>query len=223
MVQLSGFGKPKTIKVKRTFTRNHRENINNFEKRKELEPKTFNKTFKKHFNKLISESSLNMEELQEMKTPTLIDHIYGCIEKSEQSFADVEALLAFSSIAGFDVPANALFAFKLSRAALKLAKTRKVKFVDAVIDGIALAVPAARLSGYTKYSALDRGARVFQMGLKKVIKGESIKPANALLAYSSIVPSLTSRKIGASVAGSLARQHAAMNGYFHFPKSNKKT
>lgn len=231
MVQLSGFGKPKTIKVKRILTRDHREKLENFEKRKELlYPKSFNKTFKrksKLVNSLKSNSlksnSLNVNQLKEMKYPTLVDHVYRCIEKAEQSLSDLEVLLAFSSVAGFQVPTEAQLAFKVSRGFLKLAKTKKVNFVDAVVDGIGLSVPSARLAGYTQHPVLDRGARLLQLGIKKIIKGESVKSINALTAYSAIIPSITSRKIGASTAGSLARQLVAVNSLIpKSKKSNKK-
>ena len=223
MVQLSGFGKPESIKVKRILTRGHREKLENFEKRKEdLYPKTFKslKSLKKSLkSKSLNSISLNIDQLKEMKYPTLVEHVYGCIEKAEQSLTDVEALLAFSSVAGFEVPADALLAFKLSRGFLKLAKTKKFNLVDAVVDGIGIAMPSARLSGYKQYPGLDRGARLLQLSMKKLIKGESIKPINALTVYSAAGPSLTTSKIGASTAGSLARQYTAINGFL--PKSKK--
>lgn len=247
MIQLSGFGKPESIKVNRilprsditiaNITRGRREKLENFEKRKEEHKLLHSKTMKskslnskslkslnsKSFNskslKLLNSKSLNIDQLTEMKYPTLVEHVYGCIEKAEQSLTDVEALLAFSSVAGFEVPADALLAFKLSRGFLKLAKTKKFNLVDAVVDGIGIAMPSARLSGYKQHPALDRGARLLQLSMKKLIKGESIKPINALTVYSAAGPSLTTSKIGASTAGSLARQYAAINGFL--PKSKK--
>lgn len=224
MVQLSRFGKPTSIKVKRILTRGHKEKLENFEKRKELlYPKTFKsfKSLKRKSESLksVKSKSLNIDQLKEMKYPTLVDHVYGCIEKAEQSLTDLEALLAFSSVAGFEVPADALLAFKVSRGFLKLAKTKKFNLVDAVVDGIGIAMPSARLSGYKQHPGLDRGARLLQLSMKKLIKGESIKPINALTVYSAAGPSLTTSKIGASTAGSLARQYAAIDGFL--PKSKK--
>lgn len=223
MVQLSGFEKPDSIK--RILTRGHREKLENFEKRKELlYPKTLKslksiksiKSLKSNSVKSLKSNSinlLNIDQLKEMKYPTVVEHVYGCIEKAEQSLIDLEALLAFSSVAGFEVPSDALLAFKLTRGFLKLAKTKKFNFVDAVVDGIGIAMPSARLSGYKQHPALDRGARLLQLSMKKLIKGESIKPINALTVYSAAGPSLTTSKIGASTAGTLARQYGAINGF----------
>ncbi len=210
MVQLSGFEKPTSIKL----TRGRREKLENFEKRKELlYSKSLKRLKSKSLKSLKYVNSLNIDQLKEMKYPTVVEHVYGCIEKAEQSLIDLEALLAFSSVAGFEVPADALLAFKLTRGFLKLAKTKKFNFVDAVVDGIGVAMPSARLSGYKQHPALDRGARLLQLSMKKLIKRESIKPINALTVYSAAGPSLTTNKIGASTAGNLARQYAAMNGF----------
>jgi len=204
MVQLSGFGRPKTLKFKRTLTRGKTEQLNNFEKRK-LESTPFSIKPSKPFD------STELEKLQKMKYPTLVDHLYSCMEKADTTLAETEALLAFSSIGGFEVEPKAYLAFKAIRSFLNLAKSRKFNFADAIINGIGLAVPSARLAGFNQYSGLNRGARLSQLIVKKTLKGESPHPANALTVYGSVVPSLTTKKIGASAATLLARQYAALS------------
>lgn len=156
-----------------------------------------------------------------MKYPTLVEHIYSCMDKADKSFAEIEALLAISSMAGFEVPLQASLAFRASRGFLKIARTKKFNFIDAVVDGIALAVPSAKLSGYNKYPAINRGAKMTQLAMKKILKGESVHPVDALAVYSSVVPSLTSKKIGASTASLIARQYGAISALI--PKTENKS
>jgi hypothetical protein len=203
MVQLSGFGKPKTLKIRKSKTSRHKEKI-----------------IQRNEN-AYSNLSSSLEELKEMTNPTLIDHIYRCMDIADKSLAELELFLSFSALAGFDVPTEAYLAFKASRGFLKLAKTKTFNFVDAVVDGIGLAVPSARLAGYTNFPVLNRAARVTQFAIKKGIKGEKINPLlNGLGMYSAVVPSITSKKVGASTAGLMSRRIAALSAVI--PKKANK-
>jgi hypothetical protein len=82
------------------------------------------------------------------------------LAEAEQSFTHLETLCAVSSIGGFEVPSQAYLALRVARGLVKIAKTEKYKFSDAVIDGIGLAVPSVRLARIKQLPAVNKLAKI---------------------------------------------------------------
>ena len=108
-------------------------------------------------------------------------------------------------------------ALKVGRGIVKIGKTRKFKFSDAVIDGIGLAVPAVRLAGIKNFPAANRIARLSQLAIKR-IRGNKTTFANnvrnAGTVYSSLVPFATNNKsFKAAEAGLSVRRSVVLKSF----------
>lgn len=132
------------------------------------------------------------------------------LTEADQSFSHLEALCAFSSVGGFEVPSQAYLALRVARGLVKIAKTEKYKFSDAVIDGIGLAVPSIRLAGIKQLPAANKLAKITQIGIKRFTKKGTITNdiTNTAGLYSSLVPLVTNNKSFKSAEIGLAARRA---------------
>lgn len=160
-------------------------------------------------SKTLSDKSLNEVNLKSI--------IETALDQADQSFSNLEALCAFASLGGFEVPSEAQLALKVGRGIVKIGKTRKFKFSDAVIDGIGLAVPSVRLAGIKQFPAANRIARLSQLAIKR-IRGNKTTLANnvrnAGTVYSSLVPFATNNKsFKAAEAGLSVRRSVVLKSF----------
>lgn len=158
-------------------------------------------------------SSLSHSSSEQIDKSIYKDMIKLALAEADESFSHLEALCAFSSVGGFEVPSQAYLALRVARGLVKIAKTEKYKFSDAVIDGIGLAVPSIRLAGIKQLPAANKLAKITQIGIKRFTKKGSITNnfTNTAGVYSAAVPLITNNKsFKAAEIGLFARRAAAL-------------
>ena len=76
-------------------------------------------------NSLSPRSKIHEKSLNQVK---LKDIIETALDQADQSFGNLEALCAFASLGGFEVPSEAQLALKVGRGIVKIGKTIKIKY-----------------------------------------------------------------------------------------------